>query len=169
MKLFRAIQLSTLLAVGLGVACVASTPVLAGERTNTPGVYDASIVYIPGLSVPGGLPDCVDRFAQQIYVGKLTVAQGGSGYIVSFVGDNADDASLNLRASGEFNSSWAGFVLGALGGRDDALIGIDAANLVKGRITGRVQGDNGKFGVVIAQVGAGGTIESCRFVGPAAH
>jgi hypothetical protein len=169
MKLLRAFQISTLLAIGLGVACVASTPVFAGDRTTAPGVYDASIVYIPGISVPGGLPDCVDQFAQQTYVGKLTVAKAGSGYIVRFVGENADDASLNLRASAEFNSSWTGFVLGALGGRDDAIVGIDAANLVRGRITGRVQGDNGKFGVVIALVGAGGTIESCRFVGPGAR
>lgn len=168
MKFFRAFQMSTLLVVGLALASVAS-PVVAGGRVTAPGVYDASIVYIPGLSVPGGLPDCVDKFAQQTYVGKLTVAQGGSGYIVSFVGENADDASLNLRASAEFNANWGGFLLGALGGRDDAIVGIDAANLVRGRITGRVQAENGKFGVIIAAVGAGGTIERCRFVGPGAH
>ena len=89
MKGFRALTLSALLAVGLGMTFAAATPASAGERTTTPGVYDASIVYIPGISVPGGLPDCVDKFAQQSYVGKLTVTQSGSGYTLSFIGEKS--------------------------------------------------------------------------------
>lgn len=165
MKGFRALTLAALLAAGLGIPALAANPVAADGRTTAPGVYPASIVYIPGISVPGGLPSCVDRFAQQIYVGNLTVAQSGSGYTLSFVGENQDDASLNLRASADFNSSWGGFLLGGLGGRDDALLGIDVANLVSGRIHGRVLGENGNPGNLLARIGAGGTIERCRFVG----
>ena len=169
MKTFRALHLTLILALGLGIAVGASAPAQAGDRVTAPGVYDASIVYIPGISVPGGLPDCVENFARQIYIGKLTVAQSGGGYAVSFVGENEEDANLNLRATAQFNSNWGGFLLGGLGGRDDALMGIDVANLESARIVGRVAGENGKFGVLIARVGAGGSIESCRFVGPAAH
>jgi hypothetical protein len=170
MKGFRALHLSAILAVGLGIAVVASTPAMAGGRTTAPGVYDASIVFIPGLSVPGGLPDCVALFAQQTYVGKLTVTQNASGgYVASFVGENQDDASLNLRASAEFNASWGGFLLGSLGGRDDAIVGIDSANIVDGRIIGRVLGENGNAGTLIARIGAAGAVESCRYVGRGAH
>ncbi len=169
MKTFRALYLSAILAVGLGVAVAATTPALAGDRITAPGVYDASVVYIPGISVPGGLPACVDEFAQQIYVGKLTVTQSGSGYTVTFVGDNETDSNLNVRATAKFNASWGGFLLGPLGGRDDVLTGIDVANLESARVVGRVAGQNGKPGTVIVQVGAGGVIQSCRFVGPAAR
>jgi hypothetical protein len=169
MKGFRALTVSALLALGLGMTFASATPVSAGERTTAPGVYDASIVYVPGISVPGGLPDCVDRFAQQSYVGKLTVTQNGTGYKLSFVGENSDDASLSLRASAEFNSNWTGFLLGGLGGRDDAILGIDAANLESARIIGRVLGENGNPGTLIARIGAGGTVESCRFVGRGAQ
>ena len=169
MKDFRALHLSAILALGLGLMVVASTPALAGGRVTTPGTYDASIVYIPGISVPGGLPDCVDEFAQQIYVGQLTVAQSGSGYTLSFVGENEKNANLNLRATAQFNLSWGGFLLGGLGGRDDALMGIDVANLESGRIVGRVEGQNGHPGTLIVRIGAGGSIESCRLVGRATH
>jgi hypothetical protein len=170
MKAFRALHLSAILVVGLAIAGVAPVPALAGDRITAPGVYDASIVYIPGVSVPGGLPACVDEFARQIYVGKLTVTQGtGSGYTVTFVGENEEDATLNLRATARFNANWGGFLLGGLGGRDDALIGIDVANLESGRVIGRITGQNGKPGTLIVRVGAAGSIESCRFVGPAAH
>lgn len=167
MKVFRAITLAAIMAVGLGIG--ASAPAQAGDRITAPGVYDASIVYIPGISVPGGLPSCTEEFAQQIYVGKLTVTQSGSGYTVTFVGENTDDPTLNLRATAQFNSSWGGFLLGGLGGRDDALMGIDVANLEGARIIGRVMGENGHPGTLIARIGAGGSIESCRFVGRAAH
>jgi hypothetical protein len=165
MKRFRALTLSALFAVGLGMTVAAATPVLAGERTTTPGTYPASIVYIPGISVPGGLPDCVDKFAQQAYVGQLTVVQTGSGYTLSFTGENQDDASLSLRASAEFNSNWTGFLLGGLGGRDDALLGIDVANLVSARIHGRILGENGNPGNLLVRVGEAGAITSCKFVG----
>jgi hypothetical protein len=165
MKVFRALYLTALLAVGLGLAA----PALAGGRITEPGVYDASIVYIPGISVPGGLPDCVDAFAQQIYTGKLTVVQNGSGYTLTFVGDNQNDPNLNLRATARFNSNWGGFLLGDLGGRNDALVGIDAANIESARIVGRVEGQNGHPGTLIVQIGSGGTVESCRFVGRGAH
>jgi hypothetical protein len=165
MKTFRVLSLSAILAVGLGFG--APERALAGDRITAPGVYDASVVYIPGISVPGGLPECVDEFAQQIYVGKITVAQNGSGYTVTFVGSNEEDGRLQVRATAKFNSNWGGLLLGNLGGRDDALTGIDVANLESARINGRVEGQNGHFGALIVQVGAGGTIESCRFVGPA--
>lgn len=168
MKSLRSISLTALLALGLGMSAV-TTPASAGGPTTAPGDYDASIVYIPGISVPGGLPDCVDKFAQQIYVGKVTIAQNGSGYTVSFVGENQDDSTLNLRASAEFNSSWGGLVLGALGGRNDAIMGIDAANMVSGRAIGRVMGENGKAGTLIARFGSGGSVISCRFVGRGAQ
>ncbi len=167
MKAFRVMYLAAVLAIGLGLG--ATVTAQAGGRITAPGVYDASIVYIPGLSVPGGLPSCTDEFAQQIYVGKLTVTQNGSGYTVTFVGENEEDASLRLRATGRFNSSWGGFLLGGLGGRDDALVGIDGANLESGLVTGRILGQNGEAGTLIVRVGAGGSIESCRFVGRAAH
>ena len=167
MKVFRALYLTGLLVTGLGL--VAPVPALAGGRITEPGVYDASIVYIPGISVPGGLPACVDEFAQQIYVGKLTVVRNGSGYTLSFVGENEDDSRLNLRATARFNSNWGGFLLGPLGGREDALVGIDAANVESGRIVGRVEGQNGHPGTLIVQIGAGGSVENCRFVGRAVH
>jgi hypothetical protein len=169
MKAFRALYVSAILAVGLGISAGATVPALAGDRITAPGVYDASVVYIPGISVPGGLPSCVDEFAQQIYVGKLTVTQTGSGYTVTFVGQNEDDSTLNLRATAQFNSNWGGFLLGGLGGRDDAIMGIDVANLEGARIVGRVMGQNGHPGTLIVRVGAGGSIESCLFVGRAAH
>ena len=169
MKTFRALYLPAILAIGLGVAVAASTPAQAGGRITAPGTYDASVVYIPGISVPGGLPECVDQFAQQIYVGQLTVKQTASGYTVSFVGENEEDPKLNVRATAEFNSNWGGFLLGALGGRDDAIMGIDAANLVSARIQGRIVGQNGKAGTLQVKVGAGGVIESCNLRGPAAH
>jgi hypothetical protein len=169
MKIFRALHLITILALGLGMAATISVPAQAQDRITEPGVYDASIVYIPGISVPGGLPACVDEFAQQIYVGKLTVTQRGSGYSLTFVGHNDEDPLLRLRATASFNSSWGGFLLGNLGGRDDALMGIDVANLESGLITGRIEGQNGHPGALIVRIGAGGSIESCRFVGRAAH
>lgn len=169
MKAFRAFSLIAVLAVGLGLSAGATTPAEAGGRITAPGVYDASIVYIPGISVPGGLPSCVDEFARQIYVGKLTVAQSGSGYTVSFAGENDTNANLSLRATANFNSNWGGFLLGDLGGRSDALTGIDVANLVSARVNGRVLGQNGHPGKLMARIGAGGTIESCRFVGRGAH
>jgi len=169
MKTFRALYLSAILAIGLGVALAASTPALAGGRITAPGEYDASIVYIPGISVPGGLPACVDEFAQQIYVGKLTVAQKGAGYTLSFVGENEADSKLTVRATADFNANWGGFLLGNLGGREDAITGIDVANLEKALVVGRVQGQNGHPGALIVRVGAGGTITSCRFVGRAAQ
>jgi hypothetical protein len=169
MKAFRALSLIAVLAVGLGLAAGASTPAEAQGRITAPGVYDASIVYIPGISVPGGLPSCVDEFARQIYVGKLTVAQTGSGYTVSFVGENEEDPGLNVRATAQFNSNWGGFLLGDLGGRSDALTGIDAANLESARVIGRVMGENGQPGTLIVRIGAGGTVESCRYVGRGAR
>ena len=165
MKAFRALQLITVLAVGLGTAVATSVPAQAQGRITEPGVYDASIVYIPGISVPGGLPSCVEEFAQQIYVGQLTVTENGSGSTVTFVGQNDENPQLRLRATAKFNSSWGGFLLGSLGGRDDALMGIDVANLESGLVTGRVEGENGHAGTLIARIGAGGSIESCRFVG----
>jgi len=143
------------------------SPVTDGDRVTAPGVYDISVVYIPGISVPGGLPECVDKFDQQIYVGKLTVSKTSTGSHMSFVGENIDDSTLSIRASGDFNANWGGFLLGPLGGREDALMGIDYANMIGGRIVGRVRGQNGLAGTVIVQVGAGGVISSCRFVGPA--
>jgi len=169
MKTFRALYLSAILAVGLGMAAGVSAPALAQDRITTPGVYDASVVYIPGISVPGGLPACVDEFAQQIYVGKLTVAQKGGGYTLSFVGENEADPKLNMRATGSFNSNWGGFLLGKLGGREDALMGIDVANLESGRVSGRIMGNNGAAGHLNVRVGAGGVIESCRLTGQASH
>ena len=175
MKSLLALAAPAVLALGLVVsgAAVAAprslSPVTAGDRVTAPGVYDISVVYIPGLTVPGGLPECVEQFAQQTYVGKLTVSKTASGSSMSFVGENVDDPTLNIRASGDFNSSWGGFLLGPLGGREDALVGIDYANLVSGRIVGRVAGANSRFGVLIVKVGAGGVISSCRFVGPAVH
>jgi hypothetical protein len=161
MKLLRLLQLSAILAVGLGMSFA---PAHAG--TNAPGTYDVSISYIPGISVPGGLPDCVDKFDRQTYVGKLTVSQDArGGYKVTFVGENQDDSSLNLRASADFGVVWNGFTLGALGGRDDAIVSIDAASLISGRIVGRVLGENGHPGHLVARIGPGGVVESCRFNG----
>jgi len=165
MKTFRALYLSAILVAGLGMA----VPALAQDRITAPGVYDASVVYIPGISVPGGLPACVDDFAQQIYVGKLTVAQKAGGYTLSFEGENEADSQLRIKASGSFNSNWGGFLLGKLGGREDALMGIDVANLESGRVSGRIIGANGAAGHLNVRVGAGGTIESCRLTGPAVH
>jgi len=155
--------LSAVLAVGL----FAAAPAHAQARTTAPGVYDVSIVYIPGLSVPGGLPDCAQQFDRQTYVGKLTIAQAAPGaeYRVSFVGENQDDASLNLRVSAIFSNTWNGFALGALGGRDDALVSIDAAAIKSARVTGRVMGQNGSPGHLGASFGPGGVVERCHFTG----
>ena len=161
MKL-RILQLSALLAVGL----FATAPARAQGRVTAPGVYDVSIVYIPGLSVPGGLPECTQQFDRQTYVGKLTIAKNAGGeYRVSFVGENQDDASLNLRVSAIFADTWNGFALGSLGGRDDALVSIDAAALKSGRVTGRVMGQNGSPGHLGASFGPGGVVERCNFTG----
>ncbi|MEP7028658.1 MAG: hypothetical protein ABI960_08685 [Candidatus Eisenbacteria bacterium] len=141
-------------------------PVTDGDRITAPGTYDASIVYIPGLSIPGGLPDCAEKFDRQVYVGKLTVTSSAAGSRMAFVGENEDDPTMNLRASADFNSSWGGFLLGPLGGRQDALVGIDVANVVSGRVIGRVRGENGRAGVLIVKIGPGGSIAGCRFVGP---
>jgi hypothetical protein len=164
MKALRALTLSAVLAIGL-----VSSPALAQDRETEPGTYDASIVYIPGISVPGGLPDCVDQLSRQIYVGELTVARTGSGYTLTFVGENDEDPALNLRATARFNSNWGGFLLGSLGGREDAIMGIDAANIESGMITGRVVGENGHAGTLIARIGASGGVISCRFVGRGAR
>jgi hypothetical protein len=167
MKTLRALHLSAILAIGLGLAA-ASAPALAGDRVTAPGEYDVSVVYIPGISVPGGLPACADDFAQQIYVGKLTVARKGEGYTLSFVGENEADPQLNMRATGSFNANWGGFLLGKLGGREDALMGIDVANLESARVSGRILGHNGAAGHLNVRVGPGGTIETCRLTGQAA-
>ena len=155
--------------LALGLALAAPAPALAGGRINAPGVYDASVVYIPGISVPGGLPECVDEFAQQIYVGQITVTQSSSGYTVTFVGENESNAQLKVRARARFGPDWAGFLLGPLGGREDAITGIDVANLESAIVTGRVEGQNGHPGALIVRVGAEGAIEMCRFVGRAAR
>ena len=144
-------------------------PIVAGDRITAPGVYAASVVYIPGISIPGGLPECANEFAQQIYVGEITVSRRGSGYSVVFQGANADDSRRRVRASGEFNENWGGFLLGPLGGREDAILGIDYANLVSGRVNGIILGQNGGLGALVARLGAGGVFESCALLGPAAH
>jgi len=164
-----------ILAVGLIASPVAfaaprsALPVVAGERVTTPGVYDISVVYIPGISVPGGLPECVEKFAEQTYLGQLTVTKTATGSHMSFVGTNADDPRLNIRASADVNENWGGFLLGPLGGREDALVGIDVANVVSGSITGFVSGENGKKGRLMVKVGAAGEIIDCKFVGGGAH
>jgi hypothetical protein len=165
MKALRTFTLSAVLAV----AALAPSLALAQGRVTDPGTYDASIVYIPGISVPGGLPDCVDQLSRQIYVGELTVARNGSGYTVTFVGENDEDPTLRVRATARFNSNWGGFLLGGLGGRDDAIMGIDAANIESGLVTGRVVGENGHAGTLVARIGSGGEIVSCRFVGRGAR
>src|SRR6188768_1688628 len=55
MNPLRLFKSALVLAVGLGIAFAA--PAFA-QRVNAPGTYDASVVYIPGISVPGGLPEC---------------------------------------------------------------------------------------------------------------
>src|SRR5689334_4245623 len=107
----RFLPLAAILVVGF----VLAAPAHAQGRINTPGTYDASAVYIPGITPPGGLPDCVDKFDQQIYVGKITVAPTNGGFRVTFEGTNQDDPKLNVRATGIFSPLWAGFQLGPLG------------------------------------------------------
>lgn len=162
MNRFRFLSLAAVLAV-IGFANPAHA-----QRVNAPGTYDASVVYVPGISPPGGLPDCVDKFTQQVYVGKITVASSNQGFKVSFEGVNEQDSSLRIRATGIFSPLWAGFQLGALGGRTDAIIGIDAATMLSGRVSGQVVGLNGKKGHVGAAVGPGGVFERCKFTGQGA-
>ena len=166
MNPLRVFKSSLVLAVGLGLALAA--PAFA-QRVNAPGTYDASVVYIPGISVPGGLPECVDKFVQQTYVGQITVTETNSGFKAIFEGTNLDDSSLRVRAVGNFSPLWAGFQLGPLGGRTDAIIGIDAATMLSGQVSGRVLGENGKAGHVGAKIGPGGVIQSCRFTGQGAQ
>ena len=158
------LPLAAILVVGLTLAA----PAHAQGRINTPGTYDASVVYIPGITPPGGLPDCVDKFHQQVYVGKITVITSNSGFKVTFEGTNQDDASMRVRATGNFTPLWAGFQLGPLGGRTDAIIGIDAATLLSGSVSGKALGENGKAGHVGAAVGPGGVFERCKFTGQGA-
>ena len=165
MNPLRVFKSAMVLAVGLGLACAA--PAFA-QRVNAPGTYDASVVYIPGVSVPGGLPECVEKFIQQTYVGQITVTQTNSGYKAIFEGTNVDNPALKVRATGNFTPLWAGFQLGPLGGRTDAIIGIDAATMLSGSVHGRVVGENGKAGHVGASVGPGGVFERCKFTGQGA-
>jgi len=177
MKLRNAFNLQILggvAALVLGIALAAPAGAAphrapAGGLVTEPGVYDASVVYIPGISVPGGLPDCVNEIAQQIYVGTITVARSGDGYRVSFAGVNSEDSRRRVNASAVFSADWGGFALGPLGGREDAIVAIDAAHLVSGRVNGIVIGQNGGIGALVARVGAGGVFESCALLGPAAH
>jgi hypothetical protein len=162
MNRLRFLYLSAALAFGLMIA----GPVHAQVYSNTPGTYEASVVYIPGISVPGGLPECVDKFAQQLYVGHVTVVQDASGgYSATFTGVNQEDMQLSVTAKASFTSSWAGIKLGPLGGRSDAIIGIDAANIVSGSVKGKVTGENGKKGNLMASIGLGGIFDKCKFVG----
>ena len=151
------------------LAIVAFANPAFAQRINAPGTYDASVVYVPGISPPGGLPDCVDKFTQQVYVGKITVTPSNQGFKVSFEGVNDQDSSLRIRATGIFSPLWAGFQLGALGGRTDAIIGIDAATMLSGSVSGQVVGVNGKKGHVGAAVGPGGVFERCKFTGQGAR
>ena len=73
-----------------------------------------------------------------------------------------------MRATGNFSPLWAGFQLGSLGGRTDAIIGIDAATMLSGSVSGKVVGQNGKAGHLGVKVGPGGVIESCKFTGQGA-
>jgi hypothetical protein len=164
MNRFRFLPLAAILAVSFALA----VPAHAQGRINTPGTYDASAVYIPGLTPPGGLPDCVDKFDQQIYVGTITVIPNNSGFKVTFEGTNQDDPKLNVKATGIFSPLWGGFQLGPLGGRNDAIIGIDAVTMLSGSVSGRVLGENGKPGHVVAKVGPGGVFQSCKFTGQGA-
>ncbi len=148
------------------VAFALAAPAHAQGRITAPGVYPASAVYIPGISVPGGLPDCVDPFARQIYVGEVTIVQSAGGYEVSFEGVNEDDARLKIRASGTFNSSWGGLLLGELGGRTDAVVGIDYINMLSGKVNGRVIGNAGRAGHLKADLGAAAAFLGCDFRGP---
>ena len=165
MNPLRLFKSTLVLAVGLAIASAA--PAFA-QRVNAPGTYDASVVYIPGISVPGGLPECVEHFVQQTYVGQITVTETNSGFKAIFEGTNLDDSSLRVRATGNFSPLWAGFQLGSLGGRTDAIIGIDAATMLGGSVTGKVVGQNGKSGHLGVKVGPGGVIESCKFTGQGA-
>jgi len=177
MKLQDAFKLKTLggvaaLVLGIALAVPAGAAphrTTANGLITAPGIYDASIVYIPGVSVPGGLPECVDALAQQIYVGQITVTKTATGSTVSFEGTNVDNPKFSVSASGDFNESWGGFALGPLGGRDDAVVAIDHANLVSGSVKGKVTGSNGRMGTLMATVGLAGVFEKCDLKGPAAH
>lgn len=163
MNRIRFLSLAAVLAV------VAFANPAFAQRINTPGTYDASVVYVPGISPPGGLPDCVDKFTQQVYVGQVTVITTNQGFKVTFEGANEQDSSLRVRATGIFSPLWAGFQLGALGGRTDAIIGIDAATMLSGSVSGKVVGENGKAGHAGARVGPGGVFERCKFTGQGAR
>jgi hypothetical protein len=177
MKLSNAFKLKTLGGVAaLVLGIVLAVPVgAAPHRTvangliTAPGVYDASIVYIPGISVPGGLPDCVNDVAQQIYVGQITVTKTATGSTVSFDGTNVDNPKFSVQASADFSESWSGFALGPLGGRDDAVVAIDHASIISGSVRGKVTGSNGRMGILMATVGLAGVFEKCDLKGPAAH
>ncbi|MGH7724913.1 MAG: hypothetical protein ACREOU_05740 [Candidatus Eiseniibacteriota bacterium] len=170
MRLLQSLSRVVLPAVATAVVAFAlAAPAHAQGRITTPGVYPASVVYIPGISVPGGLPDCVDPFVRQIYLGEVTIVQTGSGYDVSFEGTNEEDPKLKVRASGSFNASWGGLLLGELGGRSDAIVGIDYVNMVSGKVQGKVIGNDGKKGNLRATLGLGGEFLGCSFHGPGSH
>ena len=103
MSRLRFLSLAAVLAACIGFANPAHA-----QYVNTPGTYDASVVYIPGITPPGGLPDCVDKMDQQIYVGTITVTPTNQGFKVMFEGTNDQDPSLKVRATGIFTPLWSG-------------------------------------------------------------
>jgi len=164
MRAARVFALITLLVAGL-----ASTS--HAQYSNATGTFEGiKIGVAPGLLPDAGvsLPVELRDAGPDVYVGTLTVSGGGGGsFSVSYQGERADGAKLNINAT--FSSNWVGIKLGGIIiGTDTispAITGIDVAHLLSANING--VGQLGPLGSkenhrVIAKIGPGGTVDRFR-------
>jgi hypothetical protein len=144
----------------LMVGCLAGKSF--AQYSNAPGSISAKIGVVPGALPDAGasLPPELQNVGPDLYDGTLTISLSGGGYSVSYKGQRADGAKLNITA--QFNSKWAGVKLGSLvvgtSLESNVITGDDIANLVSANINGvgLVNGSNQR---VIVKVGAGGHID----------
>ena len=148
MRAVRFLSLALLLVAGF--AGTAS----AQAYSNTPGVYtDVGVGVVPAALPPGSLPAGLPSLGPDLYRGTLTIVRNGDGtYSVSYHGDTADRARLNVSAT--FDSDWAGIKLGTLvvgtSLESNVITGIDGANLLSANVNG-VGTVDGQFQRVLAK------------------
>jgi hypothetical protein len=144
----------------LMVGCLAGKSF--AQYSNATGTFNVKIGVVPG-ALPGGgagLPPELRNVGPDLYDGQITISKSGGVYNVSFHGQRADGAKLNITAV--FDNNWAGIKLGSLvvgsSLESGVITGDDIAHLVSANINGvgLVDGVNQR---VIAKAGPGATID----------
>jgi hypothetical protein len=153
----RAVRfLASALLLVAGLAGVAS----AQAYSNATGVFtNVGVGIVPAALPPGSLPGDLPVLGPDLYRGTLIVVRNpDNSYTVSFNGETADRAKLNVHA--DFASNWGGLKRGTLvvgtSLESDVITGINGAQLLSASING-VGTVDGSFQRVIAKFAGDGS------------